>query len=401
MNSDKSLINSLVIGSINNTSLRQRNIPHLSGKPGLELFLIIILSTISFNSVQAQSIWNDKASLDSLKKGIHNIYNFEFEKAENIQHRIEKKYPNQPAMLMYDALILYWKYYPLLAETKTGNSYEWLLLKSLEESKGQLAKHPEHELTIFFDMMPRMMLLEYYADNGLGLRSIPHLSKVYESIIKGFELCKTTPEFYFTTGLYNYYIEAYPEANPFYKPFVIFFPGGDKELGLKQLYKCWQLSGFVGAEAISFLTYIQINFENNYSSGVKYGEEISKSFPDNPLFSQYYIQLLLLSKQYSKANEVLTLFKKKHQMNAFYSNVFKVYEGIIEEHLHSNKQKAEQLYNSAIEALEPFGNYANRYKSYAYFGLSRIYKARKLNDKASVFYSKARKIAQYPQVNFD
>jgi hypothetical protein len=365
-------------------------------------FLVILLfTTITPKVVFTQNLWDDKAIVDSLKSGIQYTYNFEFEKAEVIRNSVAVKYPNHPALLMYEALILHLKYYPLLTETEKGNKYESLLLQSLSASETQLQEMPDHQLTYFFALMPRMMLLEYYADNGVGSKSIPHLMNVYKSVINGFEFCQTTPDFYFTTGLYDYYIEAYPEANPFYKPFVYLFPDGNKERGLNELYKCWQQSDFIGPEALRFLSYIYINFETNYAEGSNYAFELTQKYPKNPLFAEYYIQLLLLNKQYEKAGVIVANFNENKKNSNFFKNVFLVFDAIIKEHYQTNLMKTEEMYNLTITSMNPYGKYANRYISYAYFGLSRIKKINGLTDEAQFYKSKAEKISQYQHVNFD
>lgn len=367
----------------------------------IQLVVVIVVVLLLPGNANAQGLLNDRTALDSLKKGLYCLYNFEFEKASTIESSIQRKYPNEPVLYLYNALFLYWKYYPVKADTDHGNQFEGHLLKAIEASKHLLKDYPDNQLVVFFDMLPRLMLLQFYADNGQGYKSIPYLRRLYESLIKGFNYCKTTPEFYFPTGLYNYYIEAYPEANPFYKPFVIFFPGGDKALGLKQLYKCWKNSPFIGVEALTFLTYIQINFETNYSNGIKYGKELSESYPNNPLFTLYHEQLLLLSKHYSDAENLAQKYRETHQTSDFFTNAFKVYDGIIAEQYHHNSKLASKEYESAIPALVQFNNYGDRYRAYASFGLSRIAKKKGNANEADSYRSTALKLAQYPQVNFD
>jgi hypothetical protein len=370
-------------------------------KFNVKFIVVFLLFFATMKIAFTQNLWEDKATVDSIKSGLFYTYNFEFEKAETICDAVNIKYPNHPAGLMYEAIILYWKYYPLQAGTEMGNKYESLLLKSLSASQIQLQKMPNHQLTNFFAMMPRMMLLQFYADNGEGIKSIPHLLEVYKSIIKGFGFCQSTPEYYFTTGLYDYYIEAYPEANPFYKPFVYFFPGGNKRLGLSELYKCWQQSEFIGPEALTFMAYIYINFESKSTEGLKYTAELAQKYPKNPLFAQYYVQLLLLNKQYKQAEIIVNQFKENKKNSPFFKKIFLVYDAIIIEHYHSNYAKAEESYKSTVASMNLYGNYGNRYIAYAYFGLSRIKKMNGLSDEAQVYRSKAKKIAQYPKVNFD
>ena len=61
------------------------------------------------------------------------------------------------------------------------------------------------------------------------------------------------PDFYFFTGLYNYYREAYPEAHPIYKVLAFLFPRGDREKGSAELQNAGANSIMLKAEAYSFL----------------------------------------------------------------------------------------------------------------------------------------------------
>ena len=365
-------------------------------------FYAILLLSLSIQTLGfTQNFWEDKDIIDSLKSGIHATYNFNFEKAEVIRNHIQTKYPLHPASLLYEAIVMYWENYPLLADSEKGKQLETLLLQSIAGAETELQKMPDHQLTRFFAMMPRLMLIEYYADNGLAIRSIPHITSIYKSIVSGFEMRITTPEFYFTTGLYNYYREAYPKSNPFYKPFVCFFPDGNKTEGLNELYKCWKLSDFVGPEAMSFLSYIYINFETDYTKGIKYTRELTIEYPNNPLFAEHYIQLLLLNKQYITANEVLTQIRNNNRLSPYFRITASIYEAIICEHKHTDLAPVEKTYHSAINSIKNYGSFSRRYLAYAYFGLSRIYAQKGLNEQSKQYKLLAEKTAQYPHVNFN
>lgn len=359
--------------------------------------LFLFTKTIGFS----QNLWDDKAYIDTIKAGIQANYNFEFEKAEAIRDLVLAKYPDHPAGLMFDALILYWKYYPLLSDSEEGKRFESVLLKTIDASELEVHKMPDHQLTRFFAMMPRLMLLQFYSDNGLAFRGVPHLTSVYRSVTNGFTFKQTTPEFNFTTGLYNYYREAYPESNPFFKPIVYFFPDGNKEEGLSELYQCWQLSDFIGPEAMLFLSYIYINFETNYGNGVKYALELTQRYPKNPLFAEYYIQLLLLNKQYAKAEKVVDSIKEDKTLSVYFKVTVSVYEAIINEQKQNNLTLSENKYHSAISSIKSYGNYSKRYLAYAYFGLSRIYQRKGLISQSDKYKSLAKSTAQYPHVSFD
>lgn len=362
---------------------------------------LFLLFFVWLKPVISQNMWSDKATVESIKTGIHACYNFEFEKAEAISKKVLEKYPDHPAGLMFEALILHWKYYPLMADSETGKRFENLLQKSIAASESEVQNMPNHQLTRFFAMMPRLMLVEYYADNGQAYRSAPHLTSVYKSIVHGFDFIQTTPEFYFTTGLYNYYREAYPESNPIYKPIVFFFPDGNKQEGLSELYTCWQKSEFIGPEAMFFLSYIYINFETNYTIGIAYANELMLQYPNNPLFAELCIQLLLLDKQYEKAEQIINRIKGNTAHNSFFQTTITIYDAVIKEQKHANLLGSENAYHSAIKSISKYGNFSKRYLAYAYFGLSRIYKYKGQNNESQRYHSLAKEVAQYPHVNFN
>ncbi len=88
-------------------------------------------------------------------------------------------------------------------------------------------------------------------------------------------------------GIYNYYAEVIPDEYPLVKPLMIFFPSGDKELGIKQLKSTAESGLYAKHEARYFLMTLYYNFEKNWKSAQHYSEMLTRSFPNNPVFERW------------------------------------------------------------------------------------------------------------------
>lgn len=260
----------------------------------------------------------------------------------------------------------------------------------------QQSDEPEYLLA---NLGARGLLLLYYADNKLSMNVIGMASKTYNLVMRSFDYTSAYHDFYFFTGLYNYYREAYPEAYPVYKAFAILFPKGNKEKGLKELKMATKNSLFLSAEACTFLTGIYISFENNFPAALVYSKWLHEKYPQNHQFMAAYIKNLLLTKRYFEAEKLTE--QNNMPVNSYFLFQKNIFKGIILEKKYNNLAQAEKFYNEAIKSADRFGSYANEYVAYAYFGLSRIMKNYG-NDKLSRnYYKKAMDLAAFKNVNFN
>jgi hypothetical protein len=178
---------------------------------------------------------NTPALKDSIQKGVEYSYNLEFTKALPIYNYLRKTIPDNPAAPLYYALMIYWQNFPLTPNSAKSQVYIDSLMKCVNLSEAILEKDENNPECIFFNMVSRLMIMQHYADNDLSGKVISHVAPVYKMSQKGMRLMKSYVDFYYSSGIYNYYREAYPEVHTVYKPIAFFFPNGDKKTGLKQL----------------------------------------------------------------------------------------------------------------------------------------------------------------------
>ncbi|MBN2274411.1 MAG: hypothetical protein JXK95_08765 [Bacteroidales bacterium] len=357
----------------------------------------ILLSFLLKASLSSQ-VLNDSATYNLIKKGVEYIYNCEFDKATAVYEKLKSGYPEHPMPYLFNGMITYWRYFPLIPTSPIVSSFEQNMYKCIElcEKIPDPSYEPEYALS---ELGARGLLLLYYADNDLSMSVISIAAKTYQLVTRAFDLTDSYDDFYFITGLYNYYREAYPESHPVYKPFAILFPRGDKVKGLKELSQAARYAIFLKAEAYTFLSGIYISFENNYPTALAYSKNLYRQYPNNNQFLSVYIKNILLMKRYDEAEKLLGQNKNPESFYfRFQKNIFK---GILYEKKYHNSYLAETFYKAGIKQAETIGDFANEYLAYAYFGLSRIMKTKNENKLSKSYYKKAMDLAAFKNVNFN
>jgi hypothetical protein len=353
---------------------------------------------LSTAGVQSQ-ILKDTASMNLLKSGVDDIYSFRFDEARDISERLSSIYPDHPVINLYSGMLTYWENYPLIPSSPSSVSYENYMTSCIKQCEE--AQNPDdYAEYLLANLGARGMLLMYYADNNLTDKVNPLIISTYRHVRESFDYTSVYSDFYFFTGLYNYYREAYPEAHPIYRMLAFLFPKGDREKGLKEMQNAGAYSIMLKAEAYSFLSYIFMSFENNYQQSLAYTRGLHELYPDNLPYLAGYIKNLLLIKKYDEA-EITMASLIGETGNYYFEAQLAVFNGILEEKKYHNNIEAKRYYNKGISELSDFGYYGNDYSSIAYFGLSRISGMNNDKQNRKTFRKMALELTSYKKINFD
>jgi len=243
------------------------------------------------------------------------------------------------------------------------------------------------------------MLLLFYTDNDLSFEVFPIATSTYQCIRRSFQFTSHYSDFYFFTGIYNYFREAYPEAHPIYKTLAFLFPKGSKVKGLEDLGIVASNSIIMKAESYTFLTEIFLSYENNYSKATFYSKSLHRIYPENPAYLGAYIKNLLLIKQYDEAEKEINSVAQMD--NPFLQAQVTIFKGILQEKKYHNYRQAEQLYAKGIKDISVFRSFGDEYAAYGYFGLSRISKLNDNPDNEKLYRKLALKLADFKNIDFD
>jgi len=363
----------------------------------ISLILIGLVSCLNISSLQGQ-ILKDSSSIKLIKRGIDFVYNFDFTNADKVSSELGRLYPGHPVNFLFRGMMTYWKNYPLVTTSPARESFEADLHKSIELCDKYKDPATEAEI-LLVNLCARGLLLLYYTDNDLSFEVFPIATSTYQCIRRSFAFTSLYSDFYFFTGIYNYFREAYPQAHPVYKTLAFLFPKGSKVKGLEDLGIVARNSIIMKAESYTFLTEIFLSYENNYPQASFYSKSLHKIYPENPAYLGAYIKNLLLIKQYDEAEK--EIISVEQMENPFLQAQVTIFKGILQEKKYRNIKQAEQLYTKGIKDISVFRSFGDAYAAYGYFGLSRISRINGDSDNEKLYRKLALKLADFKNIDFD
>jgi tetratricopeptide (TPR) repeat protein len=322
-------------------------------------------------SLLNSQILSDSIAVGHINSGMDYLYSRQFDKAKMIFTELERLYPGHPVNYLYHSNIIYWENYPLIPSSPYRNTFEEDLNNCMELAAKKEYSEKYAAESLLVNVCARGFLLLFYADNDLSFKVIPLATGTYKYIIRSFDFVSSFSDFYYFTGIYNYYREEYPKIRPVYKPLASLFPPGDKARGLAELERAAELSIFLKAEAYSLLSWIYTGFENNFTQALFFSRKLTEKYPENHMFRALHIKILLLLKQYDPAEDLLKI-PDNNSGNRYYDAQVLIFKGIIQEKKYRNYALAKKFYEEGISSASFFGNYADEYCGYAYMGLSRV-----------------------------
>lgn len=271
------------------------------------IFLIIIFNCL---------ILPKKPDYDSLlKAGISQIYNIKFDEAENTFQLLQKEYPEHPAGKFFFAMIDWWR----IVLSDEDEEKDELFYEKIEETvdfcNAILDKYPNNVDALFFKGGAigfrgrlRVMRESWFAAADDGREALPLVETAYR-------LDPDNVDVKLGFGIYNYLAAVIPEKYPIVKPVMMFFPSGNKELGLKQLREAASVGKYSKYEARYILVTFFYYFENDMDSAELYSQLLADSFPDNPVFERWRGRIAVRKAEWALADSIFKDVLKKAQKN--------------------------------------------------------------------------------------
>lgn len=291
-------------------------------------FLAILMFFLPAGLFAQSPLLEDKPTVDSLRKATENIYNGQYEAADFTISRLKNRYGQHPGLLLLSCISSFWRHIPINGKPKEFAAYEKNLELVIDLSERMQVRLPKSPEPIFYQMMAHLILARHQSESGEYIKAVNNARKAYPFIKKGFTLKTQYPDFYFSTGLFDYFREAFPENHPIYKPFTVFFPDGNKALGIKELEIASQKSIFSRAEAFIFLGIIHMRDLYQVPAAMKYATQLHEQFPGNWLFTIFYAEALIESHKPSLAEPFVIRLLGRHESVALQTGFY--LKGLIE-----------------------------------------------------------------------
>ncbi|MCX8056754.1 MAG: tetratricopeptide repeat protein [Ignavibacteria bacterium] len=273
--------------------------------------LIIFIITFLINpfginlSFSAEKLFNNNSDFEErIKRGIDYIYNIQFDSAEVIFKQLMLDYPQSPAGRFFLAMIDWWK----IAIDPDNENHDEIFLEKLEDvifQCEQILKKDEKNLDAIF-----------FKGGAIGFRG--RLRALRDSWIKAaddgrealpllqyaWSIDSTNYDILFGMGIYNYFAEVIPNEYPFIKPLMIFFPKGNKNLGIQQLKVAAEKAKYASTESKYFLLTLYYHFENDIYQAQLYATDLHRKYPMNPIFHRYLGRTYVRYGDYDTASKI-------------------------------------------------------------------------------------------------
>ena len=330
---------------------------------------------------------------DKLKQCFHAIYDSDTVAFPIAAAALAEEIPDHPANELLKALSIYWAKYPLDLDGDELKNMKSLLGQAIDKCHDLLDINEDDFEIKYVEMICHAMLaLSYNRDNQF-FKAAAESKKAYNYFRDGFDLMETYNEFYFSSGLYSYYREKYPEIYPIYRTIIWVFKDGDKEEGIRLMKLAVDKSVFARAEAAHYVGHILLRYELKPEEAIKYADLLRKEYPNNVFFRANYIENLLFLKRYEEAEDQIKTFPDSD--HAYYQMAKSVFSAMISENKFEY-ELAETLYNQSLETAERgVSEEIDNLKSLANSGLARL--SLLLNDeqKAKAYYKAALKNTKF------
>ena len=273
--------------------------------------LLAILLFFSTSQV-SRSQWLPDPEIDQrIQRGIDHIYNIEFRKADSLFSEVIRKRPDHPAGYFFRAMVVWWQILTDFDDESQDKKFTDMLQEVIDMCEQQLDNNPKDVTALFFKGGAvgfrgrlRANRSKWLGAANDGIVALPIVRKAFEIDPKNYDIL-------LGIGIYNYYAEVVPDKYPFVKPFMIFFPTGDRKKGLEQLDLAARHSKYARTESSYFLMQNYFSYEKDYIKALELARQLHSRYPRNPLFHRYLGRCLVSVGFLSDANEEFVEIEKR------------------------------------------------------------------------------------------
>lgn len=365
-------------------------------------YVFVLISSHAL--AQYPMINSNPAARALVTAGLDQVYDNQFPEAEATFSQLAKLAPNHPSLNLLRGVSLYYQWFPARTDAKlkqrcmqqlelaAKKADDWQ--KAQKKMDGADRRTTTHSATA----RPEAMFLYFTAEAMLAkishlehepFATIRHAKNAYPYIQKGKTFQQQYPDFYLSTGLYNFYREVYPGIHPFYKTVAWVMTSGDKKLGMSQLQIATQKALFVRTEAILYHTHLLTDYENKPADALPALAHLVITYPGNPYWRYKYAEALLNAHQVEAVpHEINQLMAASEVVYQQMGTLLKARYALEKGQRSAAQTLADEVVRSSVRD-EPV-------RAYAYLVLARIARLQGQEKLARQYYKQMLTYAEYP-----
>ncbi|HVN48404.1 MAG TPA: tetratricopeptide repeat protein, partial [Bacteroidota bacterium] len=262
------------------------------------LFMVCLTTT-------AHAQWIQDSTIDRyVQTGIQHIYNFEFEKAEHDVAEVIRLQPDHPVGYFFRAMIQWERILCNFDDESQDDKLYQDLEVVIEMCEKRLDENPKDVTAMFFKGGAVGFRGRLRANRGKWLGAANDGMVALPLVRKAYSLEPNNDDVLLGIGIYNYYAEIIPDNYPVAKPFMLFFPSGDKKKGLEQLRLASEHAKYANVEASYFLMQSYYMFEKDFPKAYRIAVRLHERFPRNSIFYRFLGRILVSLGKIGEARDV-------------------------------------------------------------------------------------------------
>lgn len=321
----------------------------------------------------------DKDMQLELEGAVENLYNFKYDKAERQFRSLHRRYPQHPMPDFLLGLSTWWKIMPSNTQEKKYDKIFFAYMDSaiVKGEKLYEADNQNYE-ACFFLAAAYSFSARLQSERGQLRKATVNSKRALDYLERSKEANGLSAEFLFGQGVFNYYASWIAEEHPFLRPILLFFPKGNRQLGLQQLRNVADNAFYTGPEAKFFLMKILASEkEKRDKEALVVAKQLVTAYPDNGTFARHYAMLSFnegLFRDCEKAS--LDILDKLNQGYPGYEEISgryaTYYLGWLQHKKYKNQSKAKDYYQRCIVFSELLNQTKGGYYLYANLNLAQI-----------------------------
>jgi hypothetical protein len=350
-----------------------------------------VLDTTNLRKVELENVDIAPAALTSgwlltnediqieLDGAVQNIYNSKHDKAEKQFRSLGRRYPHHPMPDFLLGLSTWWKILPSNTLNKQYDKVFYTYMDSAIAKGEKLyqADNKNYE-ACFFLAAAYSFSARLQAERHELRKATVNSKRALDYLELSKEANGLSSEFLFGQALFNYYASWIALEHPFLKPILLFFPKGNRQLGIQQLRNVADNAFYTSTESKYFLLRILgSERENQQEAALAVAKDLVTRYPDNGPFAREYALLSFEQSRFRDCEKVsLDILDKLNQGYPGYEELSgryaTYYLGWIQQTKYKNRTKAKEYYQRCIVFSELTELTQGGYYLYANLNLAKM-----------------------------